>query len=201
MTMADVDVIVIGGSAGSLEALIALVPALPGDLAIPIAVALHLAPDQPSLVPELLARVTALDVHEAEDKEPLRGATILIAPPGYHLMLAAGRTVTLSVDEPVNFSRPSIDVLFESAVDAFGGAVAGVILSGANDDGAAGLARIHAAGGVAVVQDPLTAPYGFMPDAALQRAGRGVPRLPARQLGGFLSRLAGATNHAKDLTP
>jgi two-component system, chemotaxis family, protein-glutamate methylesterase/glutaminase len=166
----DIEVIVIGGSAGALEALLVLLPALPSSLAIPIVVALHVAPNHPSLLPALLGRACARPVHEVEDKLPLSPGAIYVAPPNYHVLLERDRTLALSVDAPVQFSRPSIDVLFESAADAFGRAVAGVVLSGANDDGARGLRGIVDAGGLAAVQDPATAGHAEMPAAAARAA-------------------------------
>jgi len=162
----DIDVIVIGGSAGALEPLLALLPALPGGLAIPIVVVLHVAPNHPSLLPVLLARACARPVWEIEDKQVLQPGAIHVAPSNYHVLLERDRTLALSVDAPVQFSRPSIDVLFESAADAFGRAVAGIVLSGANEDGARGLRRIVDAGGLGGIQDPATAAHAEMPAAA-----------------------------------
>lgn len=161
-------VIAIGGSAGALDALLALLPALPDELAIPIVVVIHVPPAQPSLLPELLARACRRPVLEIEDKLAMQQRTIYVAPPNYHVLCERDRTLALSVDPPVQFSRPSIDVLFESAVDAYGGAVIGVVLSGANDDGSRGLSRIVRAGGTALVQDPATASFPAMPTAAKQ---------------------------------
>ena len=164
-------VIAIGGSAGALDALLALLPALPDALATPIVVVVHVPPAQPSLLAELLARACRRPVLEIEDKLAMQQRTIYVAPPNYHVLCERDRSLALSVDAPVQFSRPSIDVLFESAVDAFRGAVVGVVLSGANDDGARGLARIARAGGTALVQDPTTAAYPEMPAAAARMAG------------------------------
>jgi two-component system chemotaxis response regulator CheB len=164
--MQDIDVIVIGGSAGALEVLLVILPALPSSLAIPIVVALHVAPNHPSLLPTLLGRACARPVREVEDKLPLAPGAIYVAPPNYHVLVERARTLALSVDPPVHFSRPSIDVLFESAADAFGRAAAGIVLSGANEDGARGLRRILDAGGLAAVQDPAAALHAEMPAAA-----------------------------------
>jgi two-component system chemotaxis response regulator CheB len=167
----EIDVLVIGGSAGALEALLAILPALPSALAVPIVVALHVAPSHPSLFPALLARACPRPVREVEDKQPLEPGVIYVAPPNYHVLIERDRTLALSVDAPVHYSRPSIDVLFESAADAFGRGVAGIVLSGANEDGASGLRRITDAGGLAAVQDPATAVHPTMPRAA----ARSVP--------------------------
>jgi two-component system, chemotaxis family, protein-glutamate methylesterase/glutaminase len=196
--MIDPRVILIGGSAGALDALLAILPALPAQFAIPVVVVLHLAPNPASLVPELLERATALRVVEIEDKQPLMSGTIHVAPPNYHVLLERDGTVALSIDELVHFSRPSIDVLFESAA-AFGRNVAAVLLSGANEDGAAGLRRIADAGGLAFVQDPSTAHHAVMPAAGVA-ALRGRGRvLSARQIADCLVALVGdnaVTEHA-----
>ncbi|MEO6774679.1 MAG: chemotaxis protein CheB [Kofleriaceae bacterium] len=165
------ELIVIGGSAGALEALLVLVPALADELIAPIVIAIHLAANQRNLVPNLLRNVTRRTVVEAEDKAPLEPRSIYIAPPNYHLLVERTGSLALSVDEVVNFSRPSIDVLFESAAEAFGTRCTGVLLSGANDDGARGLQRIADAGGRAYVQAPASASQPTMPNAGLQRLG------------------------------
>ena len=188
--MTDSRVILIGGSAGALDALLAILPALPAQFAIPIVVVLHLAPNPASLVPELLERATSLRVLEIEDKQPLMRAAIHVAPPNYHVLLERDGTLALSIDEPVHFSRPSIDVLFESAAP-FGSHIAAVLLSGANEDGAAGLRRIAEAGGLAFVQDPSTARHAVMPAAGVaELRGRGRV-LPVRQIAECLAGLVG----------
>ena len=166
-----IELVVIGGSAGALEALLALVPALPDELSIPLVIVLHLGPTQKNHLPDILRNVTRRAVAEAEDKQPLRADHIYIAPPNYHVLVERTRTLALSVDEPVNYSRPSIDVLFEAAADAYGVRCAGVLLSGANEDGAKGLERIVDAGGRAFVQAPATASHPTMPAAAARRLG------------------------------
>jgi two-component system chemotaxis response regulator CheB len=166
-----IDLVVIGGSSGALEALLALVPALSDELTAPLVVVLHLGHSQKNLVPEILHNVTSRTVVEAEDKQPLRAGQIYVAPPNYHLLVERTGTLALSVDEPINYSRPSIDVLFESAADAYGARCVGILLSGANDDGARGLERIADAGGRAFVQAPVTASQPTMPAAAARRLG------------------------------
>jgi two-component system chemotaxis response regulator CheB len=182
------DAIVIGGSAGALEPLLALVADLSPALTTPIVIVMHLHPSFPSLVPSLVARAAGRRAHEAEDKEPLTAGAIVVAPPNYHLLLERSRRLALSVDEPVLFSRPSIDVLFESAAAALGARLAGVVLSGSNADGAAGLAAIAAAGGVAVVQ--ADAQFTAMPAAARARVPAAAP-VAAADLADHLARLAG----------
>jgi two-component system, chemotaxis family, protein-glutamate methylesterase/glutaminase len=167
--MTDYDVVVIGASWGGLKALEQLCAALPDDFPVPIVVAQHRDIDaEDQLLAKLLGRHTALRVIDADDKAPLRPGTVLLSPPGYHLLVSDG-CVELSVDEPVQFARPSIDVLFDSAADTYGAGVLGILLTGANADGADGLAEIARRGGRTVVQDPDTAERPEMPRAALAR--------------------------------
>ncbi len=172
--MNPIELIVIGGSAGALDPLLALLPPLARDVACPIVIALHLHPAQPSLLPTILSRACARSVVEAEDKAQLVERGIYVAAPNYHLLVERDHSLSLSIDPPVHHSRPAIDVLFESAADVYGRGLLGVLLSGANVDGAEGLARIHRAGGVAVVQAPESADSGTMPEAAIRRVGPAV---------------------------
>lgn len=197
--MTGTGVIVIGGSAGALEALLEILPALPAELTIPIVIVIHLLPEHPSLIPRLLSRRCQRPVHEAEDKVAIQPSTIYVSPPNYHLLLERDGTLALSVDPPVHFSRPSIDVLFESAADSYGPSVAGLILSGSNEDGARGLCEIHRAGGVAIVQDPQSAPHPVMPAAALRWVGPEVRVFAVGQLAGFLTTLGDAMLPPQDL--
>lgn len=180
-----IEAIVMGGSAGAIEALNMVLPALPIDLPVPIAVVLHILPTKPSLLATVLDPLCALTVKEAEDKEPLLPSTVYVAPPNYHLLLERQRTIALSADAPLNFSRPSIDMLFESAADAFGPGVLGVLLSGANNDGARGLLAIAQMGGVTVVQSPESAAVDTMPTAALEML-RPTRVLPLNEIANFL---------------
>ena len=159
--------VVIGVSAGGLKALTAILPALPADYPLPIMVVIHLPPDRGSVVAELFDAKCALTVREAEDKEDILPGHVYFAPPDYHLLIEADHRLSLSSEEPVLFSRPSIDVLFESAADVYGDGLIGVILTGANSDGAAGLKAVMAAGGKPVVQRPDLAYASAMPEAAL----------------------------------
>lgn len=165
-----VDAVAIGASAGGVEALSALLPALPARARAAVLVVLHLPRERPSLLPEIFAAKCALPCREAEDKAPVEPGVVCFAPPDYHLLVDEGPRLALSADEPVNFSRPSIDVLFESAAEVYGGRLAGIVLTGGNADGAAGLAAIHAAGGITIVQHPDTAQASLMPTSALQRS-------------------------------
>jgi len=164
-----VDAVVIGASAGGLAALSALVSGLPATYRLPLLMVQHVPPTGPTQLVEIFQRKTALKVKEASDKEPVRGATLYFAAPGYHLLVEDDLSLSLSQDDAMHFSRPSIDVLFESAADAWGERVAGVLLTGANEDGAAGLDAIRRAGGTTIVQDPGEAEVATMPLAALQR--------------------------------
>ena len=197
--MPEIEAIVIGGSAGALEALLGFVPTLPDEVWCPIVIVLHLTPSRPSLVPEILSRVCARAVCEAEDKAPLRDRTIYVAAPNYHLLIERDRSLSLSVDAPVHYSRPAIDVLFASAADAYGPEVAGVVLSGASQDGADGLWQLRQAGGVAIVQAPATASCPMMPEAAIRRVGPSAHVVPLGDLGGLLARLVVANARGGDL--
>lgn len=160
--------IVIGASAGAVQALSAILPRLPADYPLPVLVVVHV-PDAPSGLTTLFASKSAIAVREPEDKEPIVPPGVYLAPPGYHLLVETDRSVALSADAPVLFSRPSIDVLFESAADSYGANLLGVILTGANEDGARGAVAVHAAGGTVLVEDPATAYAAAMPSAALAR--------------------------------
>jgi two-component system chemotaxis response regulator CheB len=158
--------IAVGASWGGLKALRAIAHGLPAHFRVPITFVQHRSKESGALR-ELLQDCTSLIVCEVEDKQPIMGGYIYLAPPDYHL-LVDGDEFSLSVDEPVRFSRPSIDVFFESVADRFGGEAAGVVLTGANEDGALGLRQIVARGGLAIVQDPRTAESPIMPRAALR---------------------------------
>ncbi|HEX3343613.1 MAG TPA: chemotaxis protein CheB [Polyangiaceae bacterium] len=161
-----VQAVVIGGSAGSVSALGEILPGLPERFPA-VLVVVHLPPSQPSLLAELYAPRCAMRVREAEPFDPIERGTVYIAPADYHLLVERDARCALSVGPAVNFSRPSIDVLFESAADAFGPGLVGVVLTGASGDGARGLSAIHARGGRALVEDPETAEVNAMPRAAL----------------------------------
>lgn len=160
--------IAIGASAGAVDALMRVLPAIPQTFRDPILVVVHIPPDKENLLPGLFAQRCHLEVKEAEDKEPVRNGTIYFAPADYHLLVGPDFHFELSSEEPVLFSRPAIDVLFESAADAWGGNLTGVVLTGASCDGAAGLAAVAEAGGRALVQDPDEAESPVMPAAAIK---------------------------------
>lgn len=161
------EAIVIGASAGGLQALKTVLSALPPSFPFPIAVVQHIAERSENFMAELLNQASRIAVKEAEDKELLSPRTAYLAPPGYHLLIEPDRSFSLSVDERVNHARPSIDVLFESAAEVFDEALIGIILTGANTDGARGLKIIKEYGGLAIVQNPENAEVPAMPNAAL----------------------------------
>ena len=163
-----VDVIVIGASAGGVEVLSTLLPALPQTIRAAVFVVLHQPPDRQSILVEIFRRKCKLPVREAEDKDPIEPGTIYFAPPNYHLLLEAGGHIALSVDDLVQFSRPSIDVLFQSAADTYRDRLLGILLTGWNEDGAAGLLAVRAGAGVTIVQDPQSAEAPVMPLAAIR---------------------------------
>ena len=164
-----VDAVVMGASAGGVDALCELLPAVPPRLSAPILIVLHLPRDRPSLLPEIFGTRCRRPVREPVDKEPIEPGSVYVAPPDYHMLVDEGPQVSLSDDDLVNFSRPSVDVLFQSAADFYGERLLGIILTGANEDGAEGLAAIHQAGGVTVVQKPEGAQAPYMLVSALKR--------------------------------
>ncbi len=191
MDARDTAAIVIGGSAGALEALAVILPALPSSCDVPIVVVVHLPPGAPSLLPTVLQPRTALLVKEVEDKEPVMGRTIYVAPPNYHVLVERDGMFALSVDDLVHFSRPAIDVLFESASEVYGPHLAGVVLAGANADGAAGLAAIKRRGGLTIAQAPDSAAVRAMPQAAID-AGAVDHVLPPAGIAALLFELTGS---------
>jgi two-component system chemotaxis response regulator CheB len=190
-----IEAVVIGASAGGIEALAVLLPALPNSFSAPLFIVLHLPRERPSLLAEIFTRRCALPVREAEDKEPVAAGTVYFAPPDYHMLLEKNRHIALSADEPVHFSRPSIDVLFESAAEVYVDRLLGIILTGANEDGAAGLLAIHRAGGITVVQKPDSAKVPLMAVSALQRSPADF-LLSLQEIAQLLAGLAGGASAA-----
>ena len=162
-----IDAVVVGASAGGVDALMALFAGLPAHWRLPVVVVIHLPENYDSRLAEVFRPRLPFAVREAEDKAPVAAATLHFAPPGYHLSIERDRSFSLSCEPPVHFSRPSIDVLMASAADAYGPALAGLLLTGANEDGAEGLRHIHRAGGLTAVQDPAEAQMPTMPLAAI----------------------------------
>jgi two-component system chemotaxis response regulator CheB len=183
-----VDAIAIGCSTGGFGALKRLLGALDRRLRQAIIICSHTSADAPDMLAELLGRHSALPVTEARERCAARPGVVHVAPAGYHLLLEPDRRFALSIDPPVHFSRPSIDVLFDSAARAYRDALVGVLLTGASVDGAGGLADIRRHGGVAVVQDPDDAEAATMPRAALELAGADHC-LPLAQIAPLLNHL------------
>lgn len=177
-------VVAIGTSWGGLAALTKLLGDLPQDFAIPMVVVQHRSNDSERLLGQLLQDATDLRVCEIEDKDALTPGTVHLAPANYHVLIEEGY-MSLTVEEPVRFSRPSIDVMLTSAADTYRAAAIGVVLTGANEDGARGLADIVKRGGRALVQDPKTAEIPIMPAAAI----RAVPTAEVLSLDALASRL------------
>lgn len=188
-------IIVIGASWGGMAALSTLVAGLPGDFDIPIAIVQHRSKSSDTLLAQILQDLTPLRVQEADDKDPLSPGTIHIAPPDYHLLIDRG-FAALTTDAPVRFSRPSIDVTFNSAADSCQDAAVGVVLTGANEDGAQGLKRIVARGGVGIVQDPETAESPTMPRAALKAVPTATV-MKLSEIGPALGKIATSRRSAK----
>jgi two-component system chemotaxis response regulator CheB len=160
-------IVALGTSWGGLAAMTTLLAALPADFSIPLVVVQHRSKDSERLLGQLPQDATDLRVCEIEDKDPLCAGTVHIAPANYHVLVEAGH-FSLTVEEPVRFSRPSIDVMFTSAADTYQARAIGVVLTGANEDGAGGLRHIVKRGGRALVQDPKTAEIPVMPQAAIR---------------------------------
>ena len=185
-------VVVLGTSTGGLAALQVLLPGLSEDFSWPLVVLQHRVKDPNSGLRDFLQRSSRLTMREPEDKEPINPGHVYLAPRDYHLLIEKGN-FALSTEAPVYFARPSIDVLFESAADAYEANVVGIILTGANGDGARGLAKIKAVGGLAVVQEPATAQASEMPETAI--AATTVDRiLPLSEIAPFLNSLCQAAS-------
>lgn len=162
------EAIVIGVSAGGLKALRTILLGLPKGFTMPVIIVQHLSANSDGDWIEILDGMSHIRIKEAEEKEEIRPGVAYIAPPGYHLLIEEDRTFSLSAEDRVNFSRPSIDVLFESAADVYGKSLIGIILTGLNYDGAAGLKEIKNRGGLAIVEDPDTAEWASMPESAIE---------------------------------
>jgi len=181
------DLIVIGCSLGGMHALETILAPMPADFATPIAVVQHRYRTSNEALPSFFRQRTKLKVVDVEDKQYIKPGHVYLAPANYHLLVEEG-SFSLSVDDAVVYARPSVDVLFESAADAYRERLIGVVLTGANEDGARGAARIKRNGGFVVVQDPKTAEAPAMPEAAIAKAR--VDRiLPLDRIGPFLIEL------------
>lgn len=166
--MSRYELMLIGGSAGSLDAILRFLPFLPGQGQLSVVLVLHRKSGE-SLLPELLAGKTSWVVKEAEEKEKLQPGILYIAPPDYHLLIEKDKTLSLDYSEKINYSRPSIDVTFETAAGVYGTSVIALLLSGANQDGTEGLQKIKEAGGFVMVQNPDEAVVRYMPQHAVEQ--------------------------------
>ena len=160
--------VVIGSSAGGMVALSAILSGIKKHFFLPVFIVQHTSPDADNYLAKHLDKLSEISVKEAEDKEKVCRGTVYIAPPNYHILIEKDETITLSVDPKVNYARPSVDVLFESAAEVYGKNLIGIVLTGANHDGAKGLKFIKELGGMAIVQNPETAEIGVMPAAAIK---------------------------------
>ncbi|MBP1124573.1 MULTISPECIES: chemotaxis protein CheB [Pseudomonas] len=162
-----IEAIVVGASAGGVEALLSIFGELPTGFGLPIIAVLHLPDERRSQLAEVFARRLRIPVKEARDKELIEAGTLYFAGPGYHLSVEQDRSLSLSQEDRVHHSRPAIDYLFASAADVYGAGLLAILLTGANQDGARGLAHVKQSGGTTVVQDPTEARIAVMPLAAL----------------------------------
>ncbi|OKS87385.1 chemotaxis protein CheB [Mucilaginibacter polytrichastri] len=181
-------IVVIGGSAGSLQVILHILTYLRPDLNIPVVIILHRKNDSDSSLSQLMGLRTSLPVKEADDKEAILPGHIYLAPADYHLLIETDGYFSLDDSEKINFSRPSIDVTFQTAAEAYGAGVTGILLSGANADGVEGLEIIKSLKGIIAVQDPKTAQVPYMP----QHAVDSLPvdhLLTIEQIPGFINRL------------
>jgi two-component system chemotaxis response regulator CheB len=160
--------IVIGASSGGLRALSMLFSSLPAQYPLPLIIVQHRAKTEDQLLEEVLQHKSSLAIKQADEKERIAPGVAYFAPPNYHLMIEETETFSLSSDEPVQYSRPSIDVLFQSAAELYKSALIGLLLTGANDDGSEGIRQINRRGGLTIVQDPADAEYDVMPRAAIR---------------------------------
>jgi two-component system, chemotaxis family, protein-glutamate methylesterase/glutaminase len=188
--MTRCELVIIGASWGGLAAVGEVLRGLPADFELPILVVQHRSESADDVLADLLDRAGPLPVREVEDKQPLEPGAVFVAPPGYHVLVEADH-LALSTEAQVHFSRPSIDVALETAADAIGAGVVGVVLTGNNDDGAAGLAAVRRRGGYAIVQDPDTALRPTMP-AAARAAADPQAVAPLEEIAPLLVRLARA---------
>lgn len=180
--------LVIGVSTGGVSALKHLLRALPADFPLPVLIVAHITPDADDGLAVLLNTLCNIRIKEADERESIVPGTVYLAPANYHLLVERSNTLALSIDPPVNFARPSVDVLFESAAEAYGPSLIGIVLTGAGNDGSKGLLRIKEKGGVAIVQDPSDAEMDSMPTSALQLLKADFVT-PLPEIPGLLARL------------
>jgi two-component system chemotaxis response regulator CheB len=186
----NTDLVVIGGSAGSFEILFKIIPILPKNFPCPVVVIIHRKKNDEFAVEELLQNQSKLIVKEADDKENLKSGFVYFAPADYHLLIERDKTFSFDAGEKVRFSRPSIDVTFESAAEVYRERLTGIILSGANNDGAAGLMEIKKQNGITIAENPETAAFTTMPLAAIQKSKVDFI-LDANEIAQYLIKLSG----------
>jgi len=166
--MAGCKALIIGGSAGSLDVLLKVLPAIDPKLSFPIVIVVHRKHGADSLLPDLLSTRTVLKVKEVDEKEIIQAGTVYIAPSDYHLLIEQDHTFSLDYSEKINFSRPAIDVTFQTAAEVYKEGLVCLLLSGSNNDGVDGLKSVKAWGGIAIVQDPASAQVSYMPEQAIK---------------------------------
>ena len=188
------EAIVIGSSMGGMAVLSKILPALPSESKLPILSVQHRHADSDEFLAEYLNKLSNINIVEAEDKSKIKSGTVYLAPPDYHLLVEYNKTISLSKDHAINFSRPSIDVLFDSAADVYQDKLIGVILTGANSDGILGLKKIKKQGGLTIVQNPDTAQASTMPKSAINNVDVDYI-LDIEEIAGFLSNAVVHTTH------
>jgi two-component system chemotaxis response regulator CheB len=184
----DIKMVIIGGSAGSLQVILKILDYIKPGFTIPVLLVLHRNPSFPSPLEELIKQKTVLKVREIEEKDPIEPGYVYICPPDYHVLIEKEKTFSLDDSEKVNYSRPSIDVVFKSASDAYGENLVCMLLSGANADGADGLRHTKKNGGLTIIQDPEEAEVPYMPQEALKMLKADYV-LNSHQITGFLNSL------------
>lgn len=186
----DYEAIVIGASAGGMNALPTILKCLNKNFPIPIIIVQHLHPHSDDYMARRLDAICSLQVKESENRETIKPGAVYLAPSNYHLLIENDKTFSFSTEDRVNYCRPSIDVLFDSAADVYGSKLIGIILTGANNDGALGMKIIKKQGGLTVVQDPSTAEVEIMPSSAIQLTTVDYI-LPLEEIGPFLVNING----------
>lgn len=197
LSLTNYQVVVIGVSAGGMQALTQILSELKSDFPLPILIVQHLHPKQGNFHIEYFNKCSALKVKEAEEKEKITQSVIYFAPPNYHLLVEDDFTFSLSADEKVNYCRPAVDVLFDSILDAYQEKVIGIILTGANNDGAASLARLQKIGALAIIQDPKEAEFSAMPLFAVQ-ATKNSTILKLKEIAELLNKMQANTPKNKE---
>lgn len=188
----SIELLVIAGSAGSLDVILKMLPHVNGTVNFPIVIVLHRKASYDSSLADLLAARTTLPVVEAEEKDQLQKGVVYLAPADYHLLIESDRSLSLDYSEKIQYSRPCIDVTLENVAEVFRDRAAAILLSGANSDGAEGLKRIKQAGGITAVQNPATAEVSFMPNQALQTVKIDYV-LEADEIAYFINKLSSST--------